>query len=44
MENYGTAKAVLEFELENEEGTRLDRTLEFYILVSEEIQKAGLNT
>jgi E3 ubiquitin-protein ligase TRIP12 len=43
MENYGTTKAILEFEYENEEGTGLGPTLEFYTLVSEEIQKAGLN-
>jgi E3 ubiquitin-protein ligase TRIP12 len=38
METYGCKKSILEFEFENEEGTGLGPTLEYYAIVSQEMK------
>ena len=38
METYGCKKSILEFEFENEEGTGLGPTLEYYSIVSQEMK------
>lgn len=42
MQDLATSKALLEVQYENEVGTGLGPTLEFYALVSKELQKASL--
>eukprot|EP00047_Mylnosiga_fluctuans_P008553 m.7767 g.7767 ORF g.7767 m.7767 type:complete len:1657 (+) comp2221_c0_seq1:146-5116(+) len=42
MRDVGTSSSVLEFEFSNEHGTGLGPTLEFYALVSRELQKSSL--
>lgn len=42
MQDLATSKALLEVQYENEVGTGLGPTLEFYALVSRELQKASL--
>ncbi|KAL1512943.1 hypothetical protein ABEB36_002442 [Hypothenemus hampei] len=43
MQDLAGSKALLEIEYENEEGTGLGPTLEFYALVSKELQKHNLD-
>ncbi|XP_077987999.1 E3 ubiquitin-protein ligase TRIP12-like isoform X2 [Glandiceps talaboti] len=43
MEELASSKSVLEIQYENEVGTGLGPTLEFYALVSQEIQRADLD-
>lgn len=43
LEELGSSRAVLEIEYENEVGTGLGPTLEFYALVSGELQRADLD-
>ncbi|XP_006820136.1 E3 ubiquitin-protein ligase TRIP12-like [Saccoglossus kowalevskii] len=43
IEELGSSKAILEIQYENEVGTGLGPTLEFYALVSQEIQRADLD-
>ncbi|XP_070537941.1 E3 ubiquitin-protein ligase TRIP12-like isoform X2 [Ptychodera flava] len=43
MEELASSKAILEIQYENEVGTGLGPTLEFYALVSQEIQRADLD-
>jgi len=38
METYGYKKSILEFEFDDEEGTGLGPTLEYYSLVSNEMR------
>ena len=38
MESYGSKKSILEFEFENEEGTGLGPTLEYYSIISHEMK------
>ena len=40
MEDLGNSRALLEIQYENEVGTGLGPTLEFYALVSKELQKS----
>jgi E3 ubiquitin-protein ligase TRIP12 len=42
MQDLASSKALLEVQYENEVGTGLGPTLEFYALVSKELQKSGL--
>lgn len=42
MEEVGASRALLEIQYEDEVGTGLGPTLEFYTLVSREIQQANL--
>ena len=42
MEMYASARTVLELEYFNEAGTGLGPTLEFYTLLSHELQRKGL--
>lgn len=42
MQDLASSKALLEVQYENEVGTGLGPTLEFYALVSKELQKVGL--
>ena len=42
LKNHATRKSVLEIEFEGEEGTGLGPTLEFYALVSAELQKTTM--
>lgn len=42
MQDFGHSKALLEIQYENEVGTGLGPTLEFYALVSTELQKSDL--
>lgn len=42
MEDLGSSRAMLEIQYENEVGTGLGPTLEFYALVSKELQKSDL--
>ena len=42
MFNYGSSKSVLEVEFDNEEGTGLGPTLEFYSLIAAELQRKDL--
>jgi E3 ubiquitin-protein ligase TRIP12 len=42
MEELGNSKALLEVQYEGEAGTGLGPTLEFYALVSKELQRADL--
>ena len=42
MEMYATSRAVLELEYFNEAGTGLGPTLEFYTLLSHELQRKGM--
>ncbi|KAK2490662.1 hypothetical protein MC885_012008 [Smutsia gigantea] len=42
MQDLGSSRAMLEIQYENEVGTGLGPTLEFYALVSQELQKADL--
>jgi len=42
MQDLGTSRALLEIQYENEVGTGLGPTLEFYALVSRELQRADL--
>lgn len=42
MQDLATSKALLEVQYENEVGTGLGPTLEFYALVSRELQRANL--
>lgn len=42
MQDFGHSKALLEIQYENEVGTGLGPTLEFYALVSAEMQRADL--
>ncbi|XP_045486330.1 E3 ubiquitin-protein ligase TRIP12 isoform X3 [Pieris rapae] len=43
MHEFGHSKALLEIQYENEVGTGLGPTLEFYALVSQELQRADLD-
>ncbi|XP_072935782.1 E3 ubiquitin-protein ligase TRIP12 isoform X2 [Epargyreus clarus] len=43
MQEYAHSKALLEIQYENEVGTGLGPTLEFYALVSQELQRADLD-
>ena len=43
MDELGTSRALLEIQYENEVGTGLGPTLEFYALVSKEVQRADLD-
>lgn len=43
MEMYASSRAVLELEYFNEPGTGLGPTLEFYTLLSHELQRKGLS-
>ncbi|XP_056006148.1 E3 ubiquitin-protein ligase TRIP12-like isoform X3 [Ostrea edulis] len=43
MEDIGNSRALLEIQYENEVGTGLGPTLEFYALVSKEVQKSDLD-
>lgn len=42
MQDLGSSRAMLEIQYENEVGTGLGPTLEFYALVSQELQRADL--
>jgi len=42
MNELAQSRALLEIQYENEVGTGLGPTLEFYTLVSKELQRAGL--
>ena len=43
MEEVGTSRALLEIQYDNEVGTGLGPTLEFYALVSRQLQRADLD-
>ncbi|KAG5670792.1 hypothetical protein PVAND_001031 [Polypedilum vanderplanki] len=43
MKKFGNSKSLLEIQYENEVGTGLGPTLEFYALVSNELQRSDLN-
>ena len=43
MDELGSSRAILEIKYENEVGTGLGPTLEFYALVSRELQRADLD-
>ena len=42
MDDLASSRAILEIQYENEVGTGLGPTLEFYALVSQELQRADL--
>lgn len=43
LEDLGNSRAILEIHYDNEVGTGLGPTLEFYALVSQELQRADLD-